>query len=119
MPVRPVPAGDAQARGRWAEQRVVWWYRWRGWRLVARNWLGGGGELDAVFSRWRTLLVVEVRYRSRDDAFASVDDAKWQRTLRAAQSLQRSYHLERYRLRVDVAAVGADGRVRVHADLAS
>lgn len=119
MPVRPVLAGDAQARGRWAEQRVVWWYRWRGWRLVARNWLGGGGELDAVFSRWRTLLVVEVRYRSRDDAFASVDDAKWQRTLRAAQSLQRSYHLERYRLRVDVAAVGPDGRVRVHADLAS
>jgi Holliday junction resolvase-like predicted endonuclease len=75
----------------------------RGWRICARNWIGGGGELDIVASRWRTLLIVEVRQRiTGAAAVASVDRAKLDRTVAAARALVRLHKLERYRLRFDV-----------------
>lgn len=84
----------------------------RGWRIVARNWIGGGGELDIVASRWRTLLVVEVRRRPETAAaLASVDRAKLDRTLAAARALIRTHALQRYRLRIDVIALDAHGRL--------
>jgi putative endonuclease len=111
--------------GRAAERRAERHLRWRGWRLCARNWTGGGGELDLVFSRWRTLLVVEVRRRpSTAAALRSVDRAKLDRTLAAAAALVARHHLERYRLRLDVIGLDPAGRlVRVrdvlrHAQLA-
>ncbi len=95
-----------------AERRVERHLRWRGWRLCARNWIGGGGELDLVFARWRTLLIVEVRQRpTAEEAFASVDTPKLQRTVLAARALVRSASLERYRLRIDLVAVDASGRI--------
>lgn len=86
--------------------------RLRGWRICARNWIGGGGELDLVASRWRTLLIVEVRRRSTHEAAAaSVDQAKIERTVRAARALIRAHALGRYRMQVDVFTVDADGRI--------
>lgn len=83
----------------------------RGWRICARNWIGGGGELDIVASRWRTLLIVEVRQRvSGAAAVASVDRAKLDRTVAAARALVRLHKLEQYRLRVDVIGFPPDGR---------
>lgn len=102
----------AQARGEWAETRVLRHLQWRGWRCAARNWSGGGGELDLVCSRWRTLLVVEVRYRTHGDPLATIDHAKLSRTLSAAHALIRTYHLQKYHLRVDYAAVDARGSIR-------
>ena len=56
-----------------AERRAARHLWLRGWRICARNWIGGGGELDLVGSRWRTLRVVEVRRRpTLAQAFASV-----------------------------------------------
>lgn len=107
----------SQQRGWWAERRVERFYRWRGWRLAARNWLGGDGELDLVFSRWRTLLVVEVRYRSQGDPLHSIDQGKLARTRKAARALVRTHHLERYRLRIDLAAVSTNGRVHIRRDV--
>ena len=102
----------AKQRGILAEQRVARHLWWRGWRLCARTWIGGGGELDIVASRWRTLLIVEVRQRvDLDAAFASVDDEKRQRTRRATQVLLRRFGLHRYGLSMVVAAVDAQGRI--------
>ena len=96
-----------------AERRAARHLFWRGWRICARNWIGGGGELDLVCSRWRTLLIVEVRRRQTvDAAFLSVDRAKLDRTLAAADALVRAHGLRRYHLRVDVIAV--DGRGKLH-----
>ena len=79
--------------------------------MCARNWIGGGGELDLVVSRWRTLRVVEVRRRpTLAQAFASVDRDKLNRTIATAHALVRTYGLERYRLCFDVIAI-ADGGV--------
>ena len=102
-----------RTEGRQAETRAAWHLRLRGWRIAARNWYGGGGELDLVASRWRTLLIVEVRRRvSGADALASIDRAKLDRTLRAANALVRAHKLEGYRLRFDV--IGVDHKGRIH-----
>jgi Holliday junction resolvase-like predicted endonuclease len=103
---------DPVAVGRRAERQVELHLRLRGWRIAARNWIGGGGELDLVASRWRTLLVVEVRLRpTHAEALASIDDDKMARTRRAARALVRTFRLFRYRLRIDLFAIDAGGRM--------
>ena len=105
------PPIDQRAVGAAAERRACRMLLLRGWRLCARNWIGGGGELDIVASRWRTLLIVEVRQRvSGAAAVASVDRAKLDRTVAAAHALVRAHGLERYRLRFDVIGFPPDGR---------
>ncbi len=109
---------DRRTQGARAERRATWHLRLRGWYVVARNWHGGGGELDVVAARWRTLLIVEVRSRpTLAEAFASVDDAKLTRTQTAAQELIRRHGLERYRLRYDVIAIDARGRFERRRDV--
>ena len=114
-----VPASsDARSTGRAAERAAERHLRWRGWRLAARNWVGGGGELDLVASRWRTLLVVEVRRRvDHEQAGWSVDVAKLERTRRAARALIRQHGLHRYRLRIDLFLYDASGRLERRRDL--
>lgn len=109
---------DPRQRGAWAESRVVLSYRLRGWRVAERNWIGGGGELDLIVSRWRTLTVVEVRERpDHDQAWASIDEAKIRRTMTAIQTYVGRHDLGCYRLRVDLAAVDPAGRVRIRRDI--
>jgi putative endonuclease len=104
------PHSHATLIGAAAERRAMRMLMLRGWRICARNWIGGGGELDIVASRWRTLLIVEVRQRaSGAAALASVDRAKLDRTIAAARSLIRTHGLERYRLRFDVIGFASNG----------
>ncbi len=76
-----------------AAERLAARHLWlRCWRICARNWIGGGGELDLVVSRWRTLVIVEVRRRpTLAAAFASVDRDKFNRTIAVANALVRAY----------------------------
>jgi len=59
-----------------------------GWRIVATNWRGGGGELDIVAQRGALLRVVEVKARSRRDgsALAAVSRTKQRRITAAAEA---------------------------------
>ena len=98
--------------GREAEERACRMLRSRGWQVVARNWIGGGGELDIVASRWKTLLIVEVRLRASGTGLASVDAAKLARTCAAANALVRSHKLQRYQLRIDVISFDGSGQHR-------
>ena len=110
MPLFATAPRAPRDEGARAERRACRHLRLRGWRIVARNWIGGGGELDIVASRWRTLLIVEVRQRaSGAAALASVDRAKLDRTIAAARSLIRTHGLERYRLRFDVIGFASNG----------
>lgn len=111
-------SADPRAVGQAAERAAARHLRLRGWRLCARNWIGGGGELDLVASRWRTLLVVEVRRRADHEAAGwSVDAAKLERTRRAARTLIRQHHLHRYRLRIDLFLYDAAGRLERRRDV--
>ena len=104
------PHLHASRIGAAAERRAERMVMLRGWRICARNWIGGGGELDIVASRWQTLLIVEVRQRaSGAAALASVDRAKLDRAIAAARSLIRTHGLERYRLRFDVIGFASNG----------
>lgn len=56
----------------------------QGWRVLARNWRGGGGELDVVVCRGRALRIVEVKARKGDaDPLFALSPAQ-QGRLRAA-----------------------------------
>lgn len=104
--------------GQLAERAAQRHLAWRGWRICARNWIGGGGELDIVASRWRILLVAEVRRRiDHDVAGWSVDAAKLERTRRAAHALIRQHGLQRYRLRIDLFLYDAQGRLERRRDV--
>jgi putative endonuclease len=60
----------------------------QGLKPVTRNWRCAGGELDLVMRDRDTLVIAEVRKRSREDfggAAASVDARKRSRLIHAAQ----------------------------------
>ncbi|MBL6751206.1 MAG: YraN family protein [Nevskia sp.] len=81
-------AAGASARGAQAEAQAQRHLQAQGLRLVARNWRCPGGELDLVMRDGATLVVVEVRRRSRSDyggGFESVHARKRARLVHAAQ----------------------------------
>ncbi len=96
-------------RGKSAEQRAVWWYRLRGYRILATNAWVAGYELDIVVRRGRRLIFCEVKEKRGEwfgDPLEMVDDEK-QRRLRLAADSWLARHPEAVGLRVsfDVMAV--------------
>jgi putative endonuclease len=62
-----------------AERRAAWWYRLRGYRILATNCWLAGGELDIVARRGSQLVFCEVKSKtgsSFGDPLAMVDEAK-------------------------------------------
>ena len=100
------------ASGRLAEDAAAAWLESSGWRLVARNWRKGPGEIDIVATRSGDLAFVEVK---RVDAFGlealsrSVGPIKRRRIVETAK-LFLVYHREFELMapRFDVIAVRGD-----------
>jgi len=70
-----------------SERRAAWWYRCRGYRLLARNVWVGGFELDLIVRRGRTIVFVEVKSKSGTrfgDPLEMVTPVKIERLRRAA-----------------------------------
>ena len=92
-----------------SETRAAWWYRLRGYRILATNVWVAGYELDLVALRGRTIVVCEVKSKSGTawgDPLEMVTPEKQRRVRRAADTWlasRREYrdHLVRY----DVVAV--------------
>jgi putative endonuclease len=75
--------------GKRAEQRAVWWYRLRGYRVLATNAWVAGYELDIVVRRGRRLVFCEVKEKSGErfgDPLEMVDEEKQRRLRLAAES---------------------------------
>ena len=102
-----------------SEDRAAWWYRWRGYRVLARNVWEGGYELDLVVRRGRTVAFVEVKSKSGDgfgDPLEMVTPLKIDRLRRAAEAwLRRNRAHGGLVVRFDVAAERA-GRLEVVQD---
>ena len=98
-----------------AEQRAVWWYRLRGYRILARNAWAGGHELDVVVRRGRRLIFCEVKEKTGDrfgDPLEMVDEEKRRRLRRAAESwVARHPEADGLRVSFDVIAV-REGRLQ-------
>ena len=103
--------------GERAERRAVWWYRVRGYRIVARNTWVAGYELDIIVRRGRRLIFCEVKEKLGPrfgDPIEMVDDEK-QRRIRWAAEAWLVRHPETARLEVsfDVIAVRSGRLERV------
>jgi putative endonuclease len=67
----------------WAEILL----RLKFYHIRERRFLGGGGEVDLIVSRGKTLVFVEVKARaSLDEALVSITSAKLARIAKAARS---------------------------------
>jgi putative endonuclease len=96
------------------ERGELWaavWLWLHGWRLVARNWRGGGGELDLVVVRGAVLAVCEVKTRRPG---ADLDDpvpmSQRPRLRRAAEAFLRAHpELAGLDVRLDLVTVTGTG----------
>lgn len=90
----------------------MWWYRLRGYRILATNVWIGGYELDVVARRGRSLVFCEVKEKlgTRFGEPLEMVDAEKQRRLRLAAEAWLARHPEAAGLRVsfDVIAVHGD-----------
>jgi putative endonuclease len=98
-----------------AERRALWWYRLRGWRILAENAWAGGNELDLIVRRGRSLRFVEVKAKRGTrfgDPLEMLTEEKRRRLRRAAEAwLAARPEYERLAVGFDVIAV-RDGRVQ-------
>ena len=103
---------DSSARGKRAERRALWWYRLRGYRILATNAWIAGFELDLVVRRGRRLVFCEVKEKGGErfgDPLEMVDEEKQRRLRRAAEGwLARHPEARGLRVSFDVMAFRAD-----------
>lgn len=105
--------------GERAERRAAWWYRLRGYRVLARNARAGGYELDLVARRGRRLVFCEVKSKEGVGFGAPVEMVapEKQRRLRRAAAAWLAAHPEHAGcdVRFDVVSVW-EGRLQQLAD---
>jgi putative endonuclease len=103
--------------GKRAERRATWWYRLRGYRVLATNAWVGGYELDLVVRRGRKLVFCEVKEKAgaRFGEPAEMVGEEKQRRLRQAAAAWLEAHPEHGGLSVsfDVIAVQEGRLVRL------
>jgi putative endonuclease len=89
--------------------------RWRGYRIIARNFKAAGAEIDIIVKDRDTIVFVEVKARM-SDGFGppelAVDDRKQERIRRAAEFFANRYHTSERPIRFDIIAISGDGRGR-------
>lgn len=93
----------AERQGRRGEALAGWWLRLRGWRIVARRVKTPRGEVDLIARRGRTVLFLEVKWRStvieRDRA---IDDYRLRRVIAAVEAIAHRYLRAGDNPRIDV-----------------
>ncbi|TML27905.1 MAG: YraN family protein [Actinobacteria bacterium] len=103
--------------GKAAERRASWWYRLRGYRVLAANAWVGGYELDLVVRRGRRVIFCEVKSKGGGAFGEAVEmvDAEKQRRIRRTAAAWLAANPEHAGLEVsfDVIAVQEGRLVRL------
>ena len=101
---------DRRGRGYAAERAAERLLRRQGLVVLARNWRGGGGELDLAALDGDTIVFVEVK--SRAGAFledrSPVGRPQRRRIAGAARAFRRRYGVDRMPFRFDLVTVRGD-----------
>ena len=101
---------SARTKGRLAEHAAAAITTLGGYRVIARNFAIPGGEIDIIAQKRSTLAIIEVRLRGGSafaDGLESVDIAKQQRILRAAEHfIARHPSYTFHKIRFDVLSFG-------------
>jgi putative endonuclease len=98
-------------RGRKAEDRVAVYLRWRGYRILERNYRVSQGEIDLIVWRNGTLVFVEVKSRrgkAQGTPLEAVTPHKVRRLSAAAALYLAQYHAPTPSCRFDVVTVGPE-----------
>jgi putative endonuclease len=123
--MKPRPRADARRatparirawrRGRWAETLCLWHLRFRGWRILARDYRVPMGEIDILARRGAVLAAIEVKARpSLGTAAEAVTPRQQRRVARALDHfLGGRPHLAKLSCRFDVMLV-IPGKLPLH-----
>ena len=106
---RRIPAAELGRRG---ERRAAWFYRLRGYRILARNVRLRSGEIDFVVRRGHVLVIAEVKTRqtlTAGEGYEAVDARKRLRLVRLADEYLAGSPRP-YELRYDVLSLFWTGR---------
>jgi putative endonuclease len=98
---------DPKDLGRRGERRAVWFYRLRGFAVVARNVRWREGEIDLIVRRGRVLAFVEVKTRQSLAAGEGFDAVRREKQLQIVR-LAEAYlarHPHRGEVRYDVVSL--------------
>ena len=113
VPRTPCPVPGTRAIGDQAEAEALAHLQSAGLKLIQRNFLARGGELDLLMLDGATLVFVEVRFRTGDghgDGIDSVSTSKQRRLITAARQFLADHpKYARYTTRFDVIALGSGG----------
>jgi putative endonuclease len=106
---RAIPVNRLGAAG---ERRARWFYRLRGYSIVARNVRTRGGEIDLIVRRAGTLAFVEVKTRQSLTAGEGYDavGARKQQQLVSLATAWLTRHPHRGEVRYDVLSLFWNGR---------
>jgi putative endonuclease len=94
--------------GRLGEERAAAHYRAHGYAVLARNWRCRHGEIDLICARGRTLVICEVKARSRTaqgHPLEAVTPVKQRRLRRLAAAYVITQTIYWEEIRFDVAAL--------------
>ena len=85
---RPTSQGRRRSRdfGRRSEALAALWLMLKGYRILERNYLAGGGEIDLIAQKGPVIALVEVKARSNfDAALLAIDRRKLEQIAKAAR----------------------------------
>lgn len=104
----------SSARGNRAEATAAWLLRLKGYRILARRFRAGAGEIDLIAARGDVIAFVEVKARRRmDDAVIAITPDKQRRIASAARIwLARHPGLADRTLRLDAVFISEMSRER-------
>ncbi len=104
----------AERRGRHAENWAALWLQLKGYRILARRYRSGMGEIDVIARRGGVVAFVEVKHRPKGEL--SVDAVTYRAQQRIAKSAaawtSRVGLSDTFEQRFDIVLVSRWGRVR-------
>lgn len=99
---------DSHQIGQFCEAAALGYLGEKGYRLLARNWRHGRGEIDLILKNANSLVFVEVRGRRSGATvppYESIRYHKWRVLRRTALAYYRRLHNRPPVLRFDVVAI--------------